>query len=348
MFSQCINKLREISEALPKDEKDKLGANLFKLIPLVFDLFKYGFVLNRKFENGKISYEEAYFLFINKFDAALLKIGIDVRSLQEQTGIEIKNINRFEITTRAKDLALFFDNNEDLALYYIEQAEENEIRVNFNDTLGKNVVVAKEEKESPLLNGFWERIQKKSISRDKRFEKYFGNMLDAFLLKRGINLKVIQDNTLIQIEPKEHYEKSKRIKETAQYLGGEKMAKHYLESLSEVHTRHITTTHKKENNGRDRAKPFIEILNETNKEQRLKALHKVLKGCKGKQVVIYLKACLELGWLKEKPTFVPVKKEFGNIGNCSGFNKYMSEKFDDDEMKAATSALNDALNNVQS
>lgn len=348
MFSQCFNKLKDLSRALSKEEKDKVGANLFRSLSLIIGLFKYLFILSHKFDNREINDEEAIFCFINKLDATLLKIGIDIRYIQEQTGIEIKNINRFEISTRAKDLALYFDNNVNLAKYYIEQAEENKIRVNLNEVVGNNNNNNKVvEEKSSLLDDFFNRLYKlqKPISKEKGFKKHFANLLDEFLLKRNIDLKVIQDKSLIQIKSNAQYESFARIKELAPYLGSERIVKHYLEALPDRTKAVFNTIHKLKNVGRNKAKPFIETLCESQKEKRLKALHMVLNGCKGKQVVIYLKACIDLGWLKEKPTFTPVKNEFGDIGNCSGFNKYMKLIFDDAEMSTAKSALKDALTN---
>lgn len=72
-----------------------------------------------------------------------------------------------------------------------------------------------------------------------------------------------------------------------------------------------------------KAKPFVDCLLEPDKEQHLNSLHQLIKDRRGKDVALIVKASMQLGWIT-KPTFSQVQNEFGNVGNKSGYNKYMS------------------------
>lgn len=91
-------------------------------------------------------------------------------------------------------------------------------------------------------------------------------------------------------------------------------------------------------------KPFADCLLEPNKQQHLIYLHKLFDSRKvGKDAVLIIKASMELGWIT-KPTFSQVQNEFGNVGNKSGYNKYMSlpnafTQQDLEGMKAALQSL---------
>ncbi len=91
-------------------------------------------------------------------------------------------------------------------------------------------------------------------------------------------------------------------------------------------------------------KPFTDCLLEPDKQQHLKHLHKLFDGRKvGKDAVLIILASIELGWIT-KPTFSQVQNEFGNVGNKSGYNKYMSlpnafTQQDLEGMKAALQSL---------
>lgn len=86
--------------------------------------------------------------------------------------------------------------------------------------------------------------------------------------------------------------------------------------------------------------PFAVCLLGTDKEQHLKQLHELINGRKGKDVCLIVKASMQLGWIT-KPTFSQLQKEFGNIGNKSGYNKYMSlpNAFTKQELEGIQTAL---------
>lgn len=93
-----------------------------------------------------------------------------------------------------------------------------------------------------------------------------------------------------------------------------------------------------------KAKPFADCMLGPDKQQHLTHLHKLFDGRKvGKDAVLIIKASMELGWIT-KPTFSQVQTEFGNVGNKSGYNKYMSlpnafTQQDLEGMKAALQSL---------
>lgn len=80
----------------------------------------------------------------------------------------------------------------------------------------------------------------------------------------------------------------------------------------------------------------------TNKEELINKLHLLIDGKSGKDVALVITACVLKG-LMTKPTFKQVECEFGNIGNRSGFNKYMSKStfFTDDELNGIKNQLPD-------
>lgn len=61
------------------------------------------------------------------------------------------------------------------------------------------------------------------------------------------------------------------------------------------------------------------------KEQMLQCLHSLINGRKGRDVALIITACIKEG-IMTKPTFKQVSDEFGDIGNVSGYNKYMRER----------------------
>ena len=76
------------------------------------------------------------------------------------------------------------------------------------------------------------------------------------------------------------------------------------------------------------------------KGRLLALLHKLIDGRKGKSVAIVIKVCCDYGIMMAKPTYTQVKKEFGDIGDKSGYNTYMADfKLKEDEKKPVYVAL---------
>ena len=56
-------------------------------------------------------------------------------------------------------------------------------------------------------------------------------------------------------------------------------------------------------------------------EDRLERLGQLLRGQRGRRVALVVTCAMELGWFVERPSFVALTNEFGNLGNISGYNK---------------------------
>lgn len=87
---------------------------------------------------------------------------------------------------------------------------------------------------------------------------------------------------------------------------------------------------------------FKECLWVEDKDDLLAMLHKMIDGKKGKVVANIISVCMENG-LMEKPTYTQVKEEFGEIGNKSGYNKYMALGMDFKEKKPIENALKEFI-----
>lgn len=73
---------------------------------------------------------------------------------------------------------------------------------------------------------------------------------------------------------------------------------------------------------------FRDCLFMDDKENLLKILHKLIDGNKGKFVANVISFCVSKGILIKKPTYTQVVEEFGDIGDKSGYNKYMGIRLD--------------------
>lgn len=72
---------------------------------------------------------------------------------------------------------------------------------------------------------------------------------------------------------------------------------------------------------------------------KLQKIHKVMGGKKGKDAALIILACIKIGWM-QKPTFTQVTEEFGDIGNRTGFTKYLNENlFNDTEIQGVIQSL---------
>lgn len=74
------------------------------------------------------------------------------------------------------------------------------------------------------------------------------------------------------------------------------------------------------------------------KEQLLEKLHKLIDGKKGKFVANVIKVCCDVGIIV-RPTYTQVRNEFGDIGDKSGYNKYISYGYNDADGKSIKNAL---------
>ena len=96
---------------------------------------------------------------------------------------------------------------------------------------------------------------------------------------------------------------------------------------------------KKPTRGRGRPKETLRDKVAGNDPEFLDKLHTLIDGKKGKDFVLYIRACVDLGKIT-KPTYKQVAEEFGDIGHKSGFNKYMNgQLYSYEEIKGAESQI---------
>jgi hypothetical protein len=86
-----------------------------------------------------------------------------------------------------------------------------------------------------------------------------------------------------------------------------------------------------------KASGFSKRLVNNNDTETIPKLHKLLAGKKGKDAALIICAAIKKGVIT-RPTFSEVRNEFGNIGNKSGYNKYM-QSFNDEELEPIMNAF---------
>ena len=69
--------------------------------------------------------------------------------------------------------------------------------------------------------------------------------------------------------------------------------------------------------------PFSSKMIDDAKGEKLKKMHSKLDGKTGKDFALLMWACINKGWCN-KPTYTQVKEEFGDIGEKTGYNKYLN------------------------
>ena len=86
--------------------------------------------------------------------------------------------------------------------------------------------------------------------------------------------------------------------------------------------------------------PFASKMIDDADGEKLKKMHTILKGKKGKDFALIIWACIKRGWCN-KPTYTQVKGEFGDIGSPTGYNRYVNNlgKFTREEMDGALNSL---------
>ena len=100
-----------------------------------------------------------------------------------------------------------------------------------------------------------------------------------------------------------------------------------------------TTTLKK---GRQ-SKPFCCQMNADSEGAKLRKIHNIIKGKSGKNAILVIKACIQIGWTI-KPTFTQFDNEFKNdVSSVSKalYNKYMNNEsaFTQEEINGMKTAL---------
>lgn len=86
--------------------------------------------------------------------------------------------------------------------------------------------------------------------------------------------------------------------------------------------------------------PFASKMIDDADGEKLKKMHTILKGKKGKDFALIIWACIKKGWCN-KPTYTQVKEEFGDIGSSTGYNRYLNNNtmFTPEEKDGALKSL---------
>ena len=86
--------------------------------------------------------------------------------------------------------------------------------------------------------------------------------------------------------------------------------------------------------------PFASKMIDDANGEKLKKMHKVLAGKKGKDFALLIWACTKKGWCN-KPTYTQAKEEFGDIGSDTGYNRYLNNinMFTQEEKDGALKSL---------
>lgn len=87
-------------------------------------------------------------------------------------------------------------------------------------------------------------------------------------------------------------------------------------------------------------KDFKENILVDEREAVLEQMRSLITGRTNREVALIIRAYISIGYLV-KPTFSQVEAEFGKIGNRSGYNKYMNDRysFSDKELSGAVQAI---------
>lgn len=96
----------------------------------------------------------------------------------------------------------------------------------------------------------------------------------------------------------------------------------------------------KPNRGRGRERKTLkDIMMDDADGKKLQRLHEIWGNSRGKDAALIILVCMKIGWMR-KPTYTQVTDEFGDIGNKSGFNRYLAVKtFTNEEIESVKAAL---------
>lgn len=86
-------------------------------------------------------------------------------------------------------------------------------------------------------------------------------------------------------------------------------------------------------------KPLADIMLNDNTGEKLKKLHTLIDGKKGKSLALIIIACVKQGYMT-KPTYQQLAGEFGDIGSRQAYTNYSDEiKFTTSEIEGAKKAV---------
>ena len=86
-------------------------------------------------------------------------------------------------------------------------------------------------------------------------------------------------------------------------------------------------------------KPLADIILNDDAGEKLKKLHTLVDGKKGKDLALIILACIKQGYMT-KPTYQQLAGEFGDIGSRQAYTNYSDEiKFTTSEIEGAKKAV---------
>ena len=182
--------------------------------------------------------------------------------------------------------------------------------------------------------------------------KGYGIVLDAAFVVNGIDLKRMQERCGVWIIS---FPRLCRAWEIGEFIGSEALALEYLNKLHQEQPQGVTNIDTlagvapepqqieqnkiQKKRGRP-TEPFTSKMIDDANGDKLKKMHKVLAGKKGRDFALLIWACIKKG-LCNKPTYTQAKEEFGDIGEKTGYNRYLNNNnmFTQEEKEGALKSL---------
>lgn len=90
-------------------------------------------------------------------------------------------------------------------------------------------------------------------------------------------------------------------------------------------------------------KPLADVMLNDNTGEKLKKLHTLIDGKKGKSLALIIMACVKQGYMT-KPTYQQLANEFGDIGSRQAYTNYSDEnRFTTSEIGGAVKAVREVM-----
>lgn len=90
-------------------------------------------------------------------------------------------------------------------------------------------------------------------------------------------------------------------------------------------------------------KPLADVMLNDNTGEKLKKLHTLIDGKKGKSLALIIMACVKQGYMT-KPTYQQLANEFGDIGSRQAYTNYSDEnRFTASEIGGAVKAVKEVM-----
>lgn len=90
-------------------------------------------------------------------------------------------------------------------------------------------------------------------------------------------------------------------------------------------------------------KPLADVMLNDNTGEKLKKLHTLIDGKKGKSLALIIMTCVKQGYMT-KPTYQQLANEFGDIGSRQAYTNYSNEnRFTASEIGGAVKAVREVM-----